>query len=87
MKQNRRNFLGLAALASTSIAVPNNLFGRSQASNTEDLPKEIRDLQPQKDGVVPITIEERKQRIARAQELMAQQKIDGIFLEGATSCL
>ena len=86
MKQNRRNFLGLAALASTSIAVPSNLFGRSQASNTEDLPKEIRDLQPQKEGVVPITIEERKQRIARAQELMAQQKIDGIFLEGATSC-
>ena len=86
MKQNRRNFLGLAALASSNFALPNNLFGRSQTANSENLPKEIRDLQPQKEGVVPITIEERKQRIVRAQELMAQQKIDGIFLEGTASC-
>jgi Xaa-Pro dipeptidase len=31
-------------------------------------------------------VEERKQRIAKAQELMAKEKIDAIFLEGTTSC-
>jgi Xaa-Pro dipeptidase len=38
------------------------------------------------DKVVPITVAERKQRIAKAQELMAKNKIDAIFLEGTTSC-
>ena len=39
-----------------------------------------------KDGVVPITDDERKARIAKAQKLMAEQKIDAIFMEGTTSC-
>ena len=39
-----------------------------------------------KEGVVPITVEERKQRIAKAQAIMEQEKIDAIFLEGTVSC-
>jgi Xaa-Pro dipeptidase len=39
-----------------------------------------------KEGVVPITVEERKQRIAKAQSIMEQEKIDAIFLEGTVSC-
>jgi Xaa-Pro dipeptidase len=39
-----------------------------------------------KEGVVPITVEERKQRIAKAQAIMEKEKIDAIFLEGTVSC-
>ena len=37
-------------------------------------------------GIVPISDDERKARIAKAQKLMADQKIDAIFMEGTTSC-
>ena len=39
-----------------------------------------------KEGVVPITVDERKQRIAKAQSIMEKEKIDAIFLEGTVSC-
>jgi Xaa-Pro dipeptidase len=35
---------------------------------------------------VPITADERHARIAKAQRLMAEQKIDAIFMEGTASC-
>jgi Xaa-Pro dipeptidase len=38
------------------------------------------------DGVVPISAEERKQRIEKARELMAKEKMDAIFMEGTTTC-
>ena len=56
------------------------------AENEANLPRAIRDLQPMVAGIVPITVEERKQRIAKAQELMAREKMDAIFLEGTVSC-
>ena len=37
-------------------------------------------------GTVPISDDERLARIAKAQKLMAEQKIDAIFMEGTTSC-
>ena len=37
------------------------------------------------DGVVPISDDERRGRIAKAQKLMAEQKLDAIFMEGTTS--
>jgi Xaa-Pro dipeptidase len=51
-----------------------------------NLPKSIEDLAPMKEGVVPITVDERKQRIAKAQSIMEKEKIDAIFLEGTVSC-
>jgi Xaa-Pro dipeptidase len=36
-------------------------------------------------GVVPISDDERRARIAKAQKLMAEQKLDAIFMEGTTS--
>ena len=38
------------------------------------------------DGIVPISDDERRARIAKAQRLMAEQKIDAIFMEGTASC-
>ena len=88
MSINRRKFLGLSALGTGALTFTQDIFGRNR--NPEDidydLPKVIRDLKPMVDGVVPITVEERKQRIAKAQQLMEQQKIDAIFMEGTVSC-
>jgi Xaa-Pro dipeptidase len=48
-------------------------------------PESIRRLKKMTDGVVPITLEERKARIAKAQLLMEQNKIDAIYIEPGTS--
>ena len=88
MAQNRRAFLGMAALSAGAMTFSNQIFAKSvQKTHLDfDLPKSIEDLQPMTDGVVPISVEERKQRISKAQQLMDQNKIDAIFLEGTVSC-
>jgi Xaa-Pro dipeptidase len=87
MSINRRKFLGLSALSTGALAFTQDIFGRDRKDIAEDrdLPRIIRDLKPMTDDVVPITVEERKQRIAKAQKLMGEQKIDGIFMEGTAS--
>jgi len=87
MAFNRRKFINIAALGSGAMALTGNLIARDrQYNHFESLPSSISALQPMTDGVIPITIEERKQRIAKAQELMAKNQIDGIFMEGTTAC-
>ena len=87
MAFNRRKFINIAALGSGAMALTGNLFGRERNQNKFDtLPSIINSLQPMTDGVVPITVDERKQRIAKAQELMAKAQMDGIFMEGTTAC-
>ncbi len=88
MIQNRRKFLGLAALASSALTIPGTIFGNNKQENVfeEGLPDAVKTLKPLVDGVVPISIEERKQRITKAQQLMEKEKMDAIFLEGTTSC-
>jgi len=76
---NRRNFLGSTALLTGGIALPSFQVD-------DELPLSIRDLKPMIDDVIPITVDERKQRIAKAQELMAKEKLDAIFMEGTTTC-
>ncbi|MFM8586764.1 MAG: M24 family metallopeptidase [Bacteroidota bacterium] len=78
-KFNRRNFLSSTALITGGIALPS-----FQAD--DELPSSIRHLKPMVDDIAPITVEERKQRIAKAQELMAKEKLDAIFMEGTTTC-
>ena len=61
MSHNRRKFLSLTALSAGAMTLPGSVFGKN-ANNHEsayDLPKSIRDLQPAKEGIIPITIEER----------------------------
>ena len=87
MSVNRRNFLAVSALTAGSLGLSNSIFGRQlDDKEASALPEAIRSLSPKDNDIVPITVAERKSRIAKAQELMAINKMDAIFLEGTTSC-
>ncbi len=86
----RRDFLttssaSLAALAVTGCAkaAADSQGGTTDASS--DLPPAIAALTPMKDGVVPISVDERKARLEKARRLMTEQKIDALMLAGGTS--
>lgn len=55
------------------------------AAQQREAPDAIRKLKKMTDGVVPISLAERQARIAKAQHLMEQQKIDAVYIESGTS--
>lgn len=89
MCTDRRDFLRLSAgIAGVT------LFGSSLAhADTEtpepqqqtNQPPAVRQLRRMTEGIVPITLEERKGRIEKAQRLMREQRIDAIYLEPGSS--
>src|SRR6184192_1436788 len=90
MCTDRRDFLRL----SVGVAGATLLGSRVSFADTEDLaviqqqqdlPDVIRNLRRMISDVVPITNDERKARIAKAQRLMAEQKIDAIYIESGTT--
>src|SRR5579862_8906465 len=81
----RRRFLEAAGLGAGSLAIGCRPEAEDSAHGDE-LPAASRDLKPMTAGVVPISEDERKGRIAKAQDLMARQKLDAVFMEGTTSC-
>ena len=50
-----------------------------------DLPDAVRKLRKMTDGVVPITLDERKARIEKARVLMRANRIDAIYIEPGSS--
>src|SRR5205085_10379139 len=91
MCTDRRDFLRLSAGVAGA-----TLLGRSLAyADTETIalpqqaaqPAAIRRLRRMTDGVVPITLDERKARIEKAQRLMRENRIDAVYLEPGSSML
>ena len=89
MCTDRRNFLRLSAgvagvtfFGSQLIRADNTDLETSQQRET---PAAIRKLQRMISDVTPITPEERKARIDKAQRLMAEKKIGAIYLEPGSS--
>jgi len=90
MCTDRRDFL-----RSTASVVGASLIGSRFAfadtsdvgsiQERQDVPELIRRLPKMTAGIVPITDDERKARIAKAQQLMGQQKIDAIYIEPGSS--
>jgi Xaa-Pro dipeptidase len=84
----RRRFLGSAALglgaAAAARCAPAAPTQAAEGARV-GVPAAITALKPMRDGIVPIAEDERKGRIAKAQRLMAEQKIDAIFMEGTAS--
>lgn len=83
---NRREFLGAAAVGAGAAAASCAGGTMVPDSAVSDVPESIRALTPMTDGIVPISEDERRSRIAKAQTLMAEQEIDAIFMEGTASC-
>src|SRR5262245_19608663 len=59
--------------------------GQSGGDAPASVPEAIRALPPMTEGIVPITDEERKARIERARKLMAENRLDAVYLEGGSS--
>jgi Xaa-Pro dipeptidase len=87
MKQSRRRFLGASTCLAGFAPFGSTLMARGQQADASfDLPSSIEQLKPMTSGIVPIGVEERKKRIAKAQEIMSREKIDAVFMEGTASC-
>src|SRR6185503_10092926 len=90
MCTDRRDFLKLSA----GIAGATLLGSKVSFADTDDVdrfqerqdtPDLIQRLRRMTAGIVPITVEERHARIAKAQQLMGEQKIDAIYVEPGSS--
>jgi Xaa-Pro dipeptidase len=92
MRINRRTFLTTSAVGAGGLAIACAQPDTKSAANAgasgggaSDLPAVIKALKPMTAGIVPISDDERRARIAKAQKLMSEQKLDAIFMEGTTS--
>src|SRR5215475_9536765 len=81
MCTDRRDFLRLSAGMAGAALLGNSSAYAQQGSQ----PEAIRRLRRMTDNVVPITLEERKGRIEKAQRLMREQRIDAIYIEPGSS--
>ena len=77
MSYNRRKFIGLSALTVGAMSFKQTLLANTGAMQAPLIAGQT---------PIPITVEERKARIAKAQLLMEKEKMDAIFLEGNVSC-
>jgi len=90
MCTDRRNFLRLSAGVAGATLLGSHLsYAHTDdidaIQQRQDTPEVIKNLRRMISDVVPITNDERKARIAKAQRLMAEQKIDAIYIESGTS--
>jgi Xaa-Pro dipeptidase len=78
----RRGFVGSSFLLAAGGCV-----GAEAAASADqsDLPPSIGALQPMRDGVMPISVDERRGRVAKAQRLMTEHGHDALLLTGGTS--
>jgi len=77
----RRHVLQTATAAGASFLLP----ARQAAAEDAALPPAIASLTRMTDGVEPISTDERRQRVRRAQELMAQEKLDALVVAPGTT--
>ncbi len=93
MCTDRRDFLRLSAgLAGTALlgTAPAFVAEAAEATGAEsfqqrEVPGPIRKLKKMTDGVVPISMDERRGRIEKARRLMRENKIDAIYIEPGPS--
>jgi len=88
LHRSRRRFLQTSALGAAALPAV-MLGGNANAAEAPDadlkLPKSILALQPVAPKVVPISDDERRARMARAQQLMGEHGMDAIFVDAGTT--
>lgn len=80
MLLTRRKFIKVGGLSITTLGFTSTLFSSPQKTGQAALSNMVK-------GVKPLTPEDYEQRLDKAQQLMAQHKIDGLFLSGSTNLL
>jgi Xaa-Pro dipeptidase len=81
MRFSRRSFLQTGTIAAAAAVVPSTSAEECKVV----LPPSIASLKSWKDQAVPITVDERKARVERARELMAQNKLQAIAVAAGNS--
>lgn len=87
---NRRRHFLRGSLAAGAAALPllgqtRNALAAGDGGNASALPDSLRALEPVAHRVVPISADERRQRLARAQQLMDEHRINAVFIGAGTS--
>lgn len=82
MKLKRKDFLKWSAFSATAIIPGINAFA---AADKKAITASGTGLKPMTGEVKPITTEERKTRIAKAQQLMTEQKMAALVLDSGTA--
>ena len=82
MPIKRRDFIKMSACASGATLISAGCAGQAELDSTGSDP--ISRLQPMTGDVVPITDDERRERIEKARKLMRDNGLDAIYMEGGT---
>jgi Xaa-Pro dipeptidase len=88
MRAERRRFLQTSALGAAALPLAmlaGNAMGAESGAKDIKLPASILALEPVKSQIVPITGDERRARLAKAQALMGKLGMDAIYLDGGSS--
>ena len=89
MTLDRRQFTGLVAgMLAGSAFRPDGLAQAATPESAADpcnLPPQIQALKPMREGIVPISADERARRVERARQLMTQTGIQAVLMEPGTN--
>ena len=87
VSSSRRRFL--KASAAGAVVLPAVMLGGTalarESTGQVKLPASIMALKPVTSQIVPITDDERRARLAKAQRLMGENGMDAVFMDGGTS--
>ena len=75
---SRRSFLKIGGLSITTFGLLNKIWGQSQTPETPALKNMVADVKP-------LTAQDYAVRLEKARKLMAEHKMDGLFLEGGVN--
>jgi Xaa-Pro dipeptidase len=81
----RRRLLQLSGCAGALLAAGQGPDAEAQAPPADELPDAIRALRPMTEGVSPVTVDEHRARLARAQGLLAEAGLDAMVLGPGSS--
>ncbi len=81
----RRNFLQIAGATTAGVLTSPGALAAQVEPAQRFVPEPIAKLQSRTSEATPITTTEREQRIEKARQLMARNKLDAIMLTGGTS--
>lgn len=86
MCTDRRDFLRASAgLAGAMLLGSYDTYADATPEPQSNVPEAISKLRRMTDGIVPITLDERRARIEKARRLMKEQRIDAIYIEPGSS--